>query len=327
MDVDDWAIRKRHAYGAILVDLHAHCLVDLLPDRSAATLAAWLVAAKPFRSSRAIVPASTPRGIRSAVPRAAQVADRWHLPLNARQIAERWLTSAHDRLRHLPMLSDSISSASGSAHRESAFPRTHAQAAASAAFHERRRAPYEEVRHRHTAGESLSAISRTMGLALGTVRKFARADLFPSRALHPAQPSILDPHLARLAQLHATGCKNALRLWRDFRERGHPGTPRRVHRWSQYRRRVPAATQPTARPIEATKQIGQRCRRTSPLPSAFQLAWLATQVPTALAAHETAVLARIEQDADAACLVALARRFAALVRDRASAPHTVTAAR
>ena len=37
--VDDWAFKKGRSYGTILVNLETHRVIDLLPDRSAETLA------------------------------------------------------------------------------------------------------------------------------------------------------------------------------------------------------------------------------------------------------------------------------------------------
>jgi transposase len=40
--MDDWAWRKGHRYGTIVVDLERGCPIDLLEDRLAATVAVWL---------------------------------------------------------------------------------------------------------------------------------------------------------------------------------------------------------------------------------------------------------------------------------------------
>src|SRR5213595_1026709 len=42
LGIDDWAFRKGHRYGTILVDLERRRIVDLLEDRKAETLTPWL---------------------------------------------------------------------------------------------------------------------------------------------------------------------------------------------------------------------------------------------------------------------------------------------
>jgi transposase len=168
LGVDDWAVRKGRTYGTILVDLERRPVVDLLPDRRAATLAGWLRRHRGVRTVARDRSTEYARGIALGAPRARQVADRWHLLLNPRQMAERWLAGVHGRLRRLP---PAVRHRPSSARRTGAFPRNRGERAAGAEERSRRMALHDEVRRRHAAGEPLLALSRRMGLARGRVRK------------------------------------------------------------------------------------------------------------------------------------------------------------
>jgi transposase len=97
--VDEWAWRRGHRDGTILVDLAPHRVVDLLPDRSAATLAAWLawhptvtVVSRDRRDLYA-------DGIRRGAPQAVQVVDRFHLVRNLREAIEAFLVTKRPLLQ------------------------------------------------------------------------------------------------------------------------------------------------------------------------------------------------------------------------------------
>ncbi|WP_037583136.1 ISL3 family transposase [Stigmatella aurantiaca] len=310
LGVDDWALRKGRTYGSILVDLEAHRVVDVLPDRSAPTVSQWLQRHRGVQVITRDRSSEYARAAQAGAPKAQQVADRWHLLLNGRQMVERWLTGAHARLRALPCVPKSSASPRP---RRSSFPRTRSEVSAGEESRTRRLATYQEVRRRHLAGEPLLTIRRALKLARETVRKYALAEAFPERAVRRPGPSLLDPYLEHLARRQAEGCENALLLWRELRAKGYPGSSRQVHRWLQTRRAAPARSTPRARRDNRSTPT-EACANS--LPSPRQLAWLCVQPLSALSPTDKALLVRIEQDEEAAHVIALARRFTQLVRER-----------
>jgi len=81
--IDDFAWRRGHSYGSIVVDLERREVIDLLPDRQRDTVIAWL------RQNPQVEIICRDRGpgygaaASEAAPQAQQVADRWHLFENA----------------------------------------------------------------------------------------------------------------------------------------------------------------------------------------------------------------------------------------------------
>jgi transposase len=97
--IDEWAWRRGHRYGTILVNLADHRVVDLLPDRSATTVAAWLAEHPTITvvcRDRSDLYAD---GIRRGAPEVVQVVDRFHLVQNLRQALEAFLIDHRPALR------------------------------------------------------------------------------------------------------------------------------------------------------------------------------------------------------------------------------------
>ena len=221
-------MRKRQAYGTVLIDLERHQPVALLPDRTAETLAHWLQEHPGVEVIARDRSKAYADGAHQGAPAAIQVADRFHLLQNLREALDQVFTThgkaldaVNDLVRQQPMaLPD------GTVAVPVPPPDTPRPAQQRAAQRQaRRQTIYEQVWTFHRQGWTSRAIAQQVGISLRTVQRDLQTATFPGRKRRSdCGQSLLDPYKVTLLERWNAGCHTAMRLFRELRQRGYGGS-------------------------------------------------------------------------------------------------------
>lgn len=286
--IDDWAWRRGHRYGTIVCDLERRRIVDLLPDREAATAAAWFAR----HPTITVVARDRGAGYKQAAtegrPEATQVADRWHLIENASaaflDVVRRSMGAIQKALRAGPIDPAALTAAER---------RQHARWLD-------REAENAAILELAKTGMRIREIVRKAGRSRGLVRRVlrgGRGDVFRSRM------SSLEPFVERLEAEWASGRRNGAALWRLLKAAGFTGALRVVTEWAARKRRGNSAPSADGLPhkILSARRIAQMMTRDRDLPLKTvtdTIAAIGRAVPDVMSARD------------------LLDRFHCLVRDR-----------
>ena len=258
LGVDEFALRRGHSYGTLLVDVQTRRPVEILPDRSADSFAAWLAAHPGTQIVCRDRAGCYADGAARGAPDAVQVADRWQLWHNLGEAVERAVA------RHRRCLGAATPSSAGEPPAGSA---AHADPAdgpggrpGSGRIADRTRQRHQVIHQRLAEGHSLSAVAAELGLARNTVRRFARAadpDELLVNDWSSQRPRMLDEYAPYLHQRWNQGCTDAARLCREIRTRGYRGSYTLVRDYlAPLRLTAAAAPAPAPQPPKARKVTG-----------------------------------------------------------------------
>jgi transposase len=273
--VDEWAWRRGHRYGTILVDLASHRVVDLLPDRSAASVAAWLAQHPTITvvcRDRSDLYAD---GIRRGAPEAVHVVDRFHLVHNLRQALEAVLIDRRPALQAAAVCTAiALTQADGPVpvvfmyrgRRQSPKPAPRREDTARPPRHARWVAIYEAVHTCRAQGMPLATISRQLGISRPTVYAYLRRETPPGPRRLQRRPSarVLTPYLPYLIRRWRESGANSRQLWREIRALGYTHSARTVGRFiTQLRRAADAGQSPESQGSPYTRPQGPSARAVS----------------------------------------------------------------
>ncbi|MGH4036074.1 ISL3 family transposase [Actinomycetota bacterium Odt1-20B] len=200
--IDEFALLKGHRYATIIVDAQSGRRIEVLPDRKVATVSAWLREHPEVRVVCRDGAGSFAQATLDADPEIVQVMDRWHLWHGLAEAALKDVT-AHSSCwgKFGPALIDGKRA-------------------------QNTRERWRQVHELLDQGVGLLACSRQLGLALNTVKRYAR-HAEPDRLVRTPtyRPGLVDPYREYLRERRAQDpAVPVTHLLAEIREQGYSGS-------------------------------------------------------------------------------------------------------
>jgi transposase len=208
--IDDFALRRRHRYATVVIDAETHERIDVLPDRTADTLEAWLREHPGVEVVCRDGSATYAEAIRRALPDVVQVADRWHL----------WHNLCEAALSEVKAHSSCWATVLDAPIYDGPRARTTLQR-------------WHQVHDLLNQGVGLLECARRLQLAVNTVKRYARADR-PERMLRVPKyrAGLVDPYREHLRKRRAEDPAVPVKhLFEEIKALGYEGCLNLLHKY------------------------------------------------------------------------------------------------
>jgi len=316
--IDDWAWRKGHRYGTIVVDLERGCPIDVLEDRLADTVADWLKAHPEVQVVARDRAGAYASGIRQGAPAAVQVADRFHLIQNLADALEAVFSAHHQDVAALnEAQSQELVERDDGSVAVPVPPPSRPPTAQERAEHSRarRRALYDKVWELRREPWSADDIARQLGIHRATVCRYWQHPTFPERKARRGRGcSVLSPYKDYLVQRWNDGCLNARRLFREIQAQGYRGSSNTVAQYTRRLRQAPGLAPRHRTPRQARPEVAEP---KNPALTVRGATWLILKREEHREEDDQQQIAKLQgQHDELAKAIDLAQDFAELLRQR-----------
>jgi transposase len=316
--VDEWAWRRGHRYGTILVNLEDHRVMDLLPERSAESVATWHAQHPTITVVCRDRSALYADGIRRGAPHAVQVVDRFHLVKNLREAVEAFLHDQRPALQAAAACTaQALTEVAGPVAAPSMYrgrrrcsqAGQHRQEVAQQQRHAAWVTTYEALHTLYAQGTSVTPMAAQLGLSRPTVYAYLRRTRPPSPRSPQRSGQVLRPYMAYLIQRWREGCTDSRQRWRETRALGYAHSARTVSRFiTRLRQASAAGWAPETQTSPYTRPQGPSAR-------AVSFTWVCPETKRAQDA-QLYVDQLTQADPTIAQAYILSQAFLALVRER-----------
>ncbi|OKI09030.1 transposase [Streptomyces sp. CB02056] len=209
LGVDDFALRRRCRYATVLIDAESGERIDVLPGRGAEALETWLREHPGVEVVCRDGSGAYGEAVRRALPKAVQVGDRWHI----------WRNLCEAVLKEVRAHSACWATANP--------PRP--EGVREVTTRER----WSQVHDLLGKGVGLLECARRLGLALNTVKRYARVPEPEGLRRAPQyRPTLVDPYRGHLRTRRAKDpAVPVLHLFREIQELGYTGSLNLLYRY------------------------------------------------------------------------------------------------
>lgn len=249
--IDDFAIKKRHTYGTIMVDIKTHKVVDLIDTREQNAVAEWL---KTFPSIRYISRDGSityRKAITQANKDIIQISDRFHLLKGLTDAARKYIC---DNFK------PNISISAPKSHKKTAFywkkdtGNIDAPTMEHLSVTKRKLELSKKAKELRALGYSNVKIAKELGMNAITVSKYIKPAFNPESSCYNTNyPSKIKPYASQIIKMLSKG-KTFREIEDAIRKKGYNGSASAIRMFATRQRKILKSTG-----VYAAEKIERKC--------------------------------------------------------------------